>query len=310
MKKRFTVSTAVLSALLIGGLAIALAGAYQQNLERKQQELTLETKATASLDKWRNQKKITSYQTERIADELYARAFGRSASVDDEWRNQEKITPDQIERVADTLHGTASEYGAAEDVKYAEEFRDAVNSAFVTTTNQAPASKQMIRFNKVWNITSSASLETILKRHGATEVSINNRLDSVDRDVCVYASYPNGIISEFRFGIASEEDDLLLDGVRFYTGHLSRASFTPIMDSKWDKKYSFDGVMTDPDENGSYDVIECEDIPIYTHENGCHGKTKRYRIFIPQTFESIIMKQLVDRYVNLENVSLESAPEI
>lgn len=37
MKKRFTVSTAVLSALLIGGLAIALAGAYQQNLERKQQ---------------------------------------------------------------------------------------------------------------------------------------------------------------------------------------------------------------------------------------------------------------------------------
>lgn len=310
MKKRFTISTAVLSALLIGGLAIALAGAYQQNLERKQQELTLETKATASLDKWRNQKKITSYQTERIADELYARAFGRSASVDDEWRNQEKITPDQIERVADTLHGTASEYGAAEDVKYAEEFRDAVNSAFVTTTNQAPASKQMIRFNKVWNITSSASLETILKRHGATEVSINNRLDSVDRDVCVYASYPNGIISEFRFGIASEEDDLLLDGVRFYTGHLSRASFTPIMDSKWDKKYSFDGVMTDPDENGSYDVIECEDIPIYTHENGCHGKTKRYRTFIPQTFESVIMKQLVDRYVNLENVSLESAPEI
>ena len=310
MKKRFTVSTAVLSALLIGGLAIALAGAYQQNLERKQQELTLETKATASLDKWRNQKKITSYQTERIADELYARAFGRSASVDDEWRNQEKITPDQIERVADTLHGTASEYGAAEDVKYAEDFRDAVNSAFVTTTNQAPASKQMIRFNKVWNITSSASLETILKRHGATEVSINNRLDSVDRDVCVYASYPNGIISEFRFGIASEEDDLLLSNVRFYTGHLSRKSFTPIMDSKWDKKYSFDGVMTDPDENGSYDVIECEDIPIYTHENGCHGKTKRYRIFIPQTFESVIMKQLVDRYVNLENVSLESAPEI
>lgn len=310
MKKRFTVSTAVLSALLIGGLAIALAGAYQQNLERKQQELTLETKATASLDKWRNQKKITSYQTERIADELYARAFGRSASVDDEWRNQEKITPDQIERVADTLHGTASEYGAAEDVKYAEEFRDAVNSAFVTTTNQAPASKQMIRFNKVWNITSSASLETILKRHGATEVSINNRLDSVDRDVCVYASYPNGIISEFRFGIASEEDDLLLDGVRFYTGHLSRASFTPIMDSKWDKKYSFDGVMTDPDENDSYDVIECDDIPIYTHENGCHGKIKKYRIFIPQTFESVIMKQLVDRYVNLENVSLESAPEI
>lgn len=168
----------------------------------------------------------------------------------------------------------------------------------------------MIRFNKVWNITSSASLETILKRHGATEVSINNRLDSVDRDVCVYASYPNGIISEFRFGIASEEDDLLLDGVRFYTGHLSRASFTPIMDSKWDKKYSFDGVMTDPDENGSYDVIECEDFPIYTHENGCHGKTKRYRIFIPQTFESVIMKQLVDRYVNLENVSLEIAPEI
>ena len=310
MKKRFTVSTAVLSALLIGGLAIALSGAYQQNLERKQQELTLETKATASLDKWRNQKKITSYQTERIADELYARAFGRSASVDDEWRNQEKITPDQIERVADTLHGTASEYGAAEDVKYAEEFRDAVNSAFVTTTNQTPASKQMIRFNKVWNITSSASLETILKRHGATEVSINNRLDSVDRDVCVYASYPNGIISEFRFGIASEEDDLLLDGVRFYAGHLSRASFTPIMDSKWDKKYSFDGVMTDPDENGSYDVIECEDFPIYTHENGCHGKIKKYRIFIPQTFESVIMKQLVDRYVNLENVSLESAPEI
>ena len=310
MKKRFTVSTAVLSALLIGGLAIALAGAYQQNLERKQQELTMEAKATASLDKWRNQKKITSYQTERIADELYARAFGRSASVDDEWRNQEKITPDQIERVADTLYGTASEYGAAEDVKYAEEFRDAVNSAFVTTTNQTPASKQMIRFNKVWNITSSASLETILKRHGATEVSINNRLDSVDRDVCVYASYPNGIISEFRFGIASEEDDLLLDGVRFYTGHLSRASFTPIMDSKWDKKYSFDGVMTDPDENASYDVIEYEDIPIYTHENGCHGKIKKYRIFIPQTFESIIMKQLVDRYVNLENVSLESAPEI
>ena len=232
MKKRFTISTAVLSALLIGGLAIALAGAYQQNLERKQQELTMEAKATASLDKWRNQKKITSYQTERIADELYARAFGRSASVDDEWRNQEKITPDQIERVADTLYGTASEYGAAEDVKYAEEFRDAVNSAFVTTTNQTPASKQMIRFNKVWNITSSASLETILKRHGATEVSINNRLDSVDRDVCVYASYPNGIISEFRFGIASEEDDLLLDGVRFYAGHLSRASFTPIMDSK------------------------------------------------------------------------------
>ena len=310
MKKRFTISTAVLSALLIGGLAMALAGAYQQNLERKQQELTLETKATASLDKWRNQKKITSYQTERIADELYARAFGRSASVDDEWRNQEKITSDQIESLADTLYETASKYGAAEDIKYAEEFRDAVNSAFVTTTNQTPASKRMIRFNKVWNITSSASLETILKRHGATEVSINNRLDSVDRDVCVYASYPNGIISEFRFGIASEEDDLLLDGVRFYTGHLSRASFTPIMDSKWDKKYSFDGVMTDPDENGSYDVIECEDIPIYTHENGCHGKTKRYRIFIPQTFESVIMKQLVDRYVNLENVSLESTPEI
>lgn len=310
MKKRFTVSTAVLSALLIGGLAIALAGAYQQNLERKQQELTMEAKATASLDKWRNQKKITSYQTERIADELYARAFGRSASVDDEWRNQEKITPDQIERVADTLYGTASKYGAAEDVKYAEEFRDAIYSEFVSTTNQTPASKRMIRFNKVWNITSSASLETILKRHGATEVSINNRLDSVDRDVCVYASYPNGIISEFRFGIASEEDDLLLSNVRFYTGHLSRKSFTPIMDSKWDKKYSFDGVMTDPDENGSYDVIECEDIPIYTHENGCHGKTKRYRIFIPQTFESVIMKQLVDRYVNLENVSLESAPEI
>lgn len=270
----------------------------------------MEAKATASLDKWRNQKKITSYQTERIADELYARAFGRSASVDDEWRNQEKITPDQIESLADTLYGTASKYGAAEDVKYAEEFRDAVNSAFVTTTNQTPASKQMIRFNKVWNITSSASLETILERYGATEVSINNRLDSVDRDVCVYASYPNGIISEFRFGIASEEDDLLLDGVRFYTGHLSRASFTPIMDSKWDKKYSFDGVMTDPDENGSYDVIECDDIPIYTHENGCHGKIKKYRIFIPQTFESVIMKQLVDRYVNLENVSLESAPEI
>lgn len=310
MKKRFTVSTAVLSALLIGGLAIALAGAYQQNLERKQQELTMEAKATASLDKWRNQKKITSYQTERIADELYARAFGRSASVDDEWRNQEKITPDQIERVADTLYGTASKYGAAEDVKYAEEFRDAIYSEFVPTTNQTPASKRMIRFNKVWNITSSASLETILKRHGATEVSINNRLDSVDRDVCVYASYPNGIISEFRFGIASEEDDLLLSSVRFYTGHLSRKSFTPIMDSKWDKKYSFDGVMTDPDENGSYDVIECEDFPIYTHENGCHGKTKKYRIFIPQTFESVIMKQLVDRYVNLENVSLESAPEI
>lgn len=282
MKKRFTISTVVLSALLIGGLAMALAGAYQQNLERKQQELTmeamdLEAKATASFD---------------------------------EWRNQEKITPDQLERVADTLYGTASEYGAAEDVKYAEEFRDAVNSAFVTTTNQTPASKRMIRFNKVWNITSSASLETILKRHGATEVSINNRLDSVDRDVCVYASYPNGIISEFRFGIASEEDDLLLSSVRFYTGHLSRKSFTPIMDSKWDKKYSFDGVMTDPDENGSYDVIECEDFPIYTHENGCHGKTKKYRIFIPQTFESVIMKQLVDRYVNLENVSLESAPEI
>lgn len=282
MKKRFTVSTAVLSALLIGGLAIALAGAYQQNLERKQQELTMEAMALEA----------------------------RATALDDEWRNQEMITPDQLERVADTLYATASKYGAAEDVKYAEEFRDAVNSAFVTTTNQTSASKQMIRFNKVWNITSSASLETILKRHGATEVSINNRLDSVDRDVCVYASYPNGIISEFRFGIASEEDDLLLDGVRFYTGHLSRASFTPIMDSKWDKKYSFDGVMTDPDENGSYDVIECEDIPIYTHENGCHGKTKRYRIFIPQTFESVIMKQLVDRYVNLENVSLESAPEI
>lgn len=282
MKKRFTVSTAVLSALLIGGLAIALAGAYQQNLERKQQELTMEAMALEA----------------------------RATALDDEWRNQEMITPDQIESLADKLYGAASEYGAAEDVKYAEEFRDAVNSAFVTTTNQTPASKQMIRFNKVWNITSSASLETILKRHGATEVSINNRLDSVDRDVCVYASYPNGIISEFRFGIASEEDDLLLDGVRFYTGHLSRASFTPIMDSKWDKKYSFDGVMTDPDENGSYDVIECEDIPIYTHENGCHGKTKRYRIFIPQTFESVIMKQLVDRYVNLENVSLESAPEI
>jgi len=310
MKKRFTVSNVVLSALLIGSLAMALAGAYQQNLERKQQELTMEAKATAYSDEWRNQKKITPYQTERIADELYARAFGRSASVDDEWRNQEKITPDQIERVADTLYGTASEYGAAEDVKYAEEFRDAIYSEFVPTTNQTPASKRMIRFNKVWNITSSASLETILKRHGATEVSINNRLDSVDRDVCVYASYPNGIISEFRFGIASEEDDLLLDGVRFYTGHLSRASFTPIMDSKWDKKYSFDGVMTDPDENGSYDVIECEDFPIYTHENGCHGKTKKYRIFIPQTFESVIMKQLVDRYVNLENVSLESAPEI
>lgn len=282
MKKRFTVSTAALSALLIGGLAMALAGAYQQNLERKQQELTMEAMALEA----------------------------RTTALDDEWRNQEKITPDQIERVADKLYETASKYGAAEDVKYAEEFRDAVNSAFVTTTNQTPASKRMIRFNKVWNITSSASLETILKRHGATEVSINNRLDSVDRDVCVYASYPNGIISEFRFGIASEEDDLLLDGVRFYTGHLSRASFTPIMDSKWDKKYSFDGVMTDPDENGSYDVIECEDFPIYTHENGCHGKTKRYRIFIPQTFESVIMKQLVDRYVNLENVSLESAPEI
>ena len=299
MKKRFTVSTAVLSALLIGGLAIALAGAYQQNLERKQQELAMEAKATDFLD---------------------------------DWHKQEKMTPDQFMRVADTLYETASKYGAAEDVKYAEEFRDAIYSkfvtttnqtpaskrmirdaiysAFVTTTNQTPASKRMIRFNKVWNITSSASLETILKRHGATEVSINNRLDSVDRDVCVYASYPNGIISEFRFGIASEEDDLLLDGVRFYTGHLSRASFTPIMDSKWDKKYSFDGVMTDPDENGSYDVIECEDIPIYTHENGCHGKIKKYRIFIPQTFESIIMKQLVDRYVNLENVSLESAPEI
>ena len=282
MKKRFTVSTAVLSALLIGGLAIALAGAYQQNLERKQQELTMEAMALEA----------------------------RATALDDEWRNQEKITPDQLIRVADTLYATASKYGAAEDVKYAEEFRDAVNSAFVTTTNQTPASKQMIRFNKVWNITSSASLETILKRHGVIEVSINNRLDSVDRDVCVYASYPNGIISEFRFGIASEEDDLLLDRVRFYAGHLSRASFTPIMDSKWDKKYSFDGVMTDPDENGSYDVIECEDIPIYTHENGCHGKTKRYRIFIPQTFESVIMKQLVDRYVNLENVSLESAPEI
>lgn len=310
MKKRFTVSNVVLSALLIGSLAMALAGAYQQNLERKQQELTMEAKATAYSDEWRNQKKITPYQAERIADELYARAFERSDAVDDEWHKQEMITPDQLERVADTLYGTASEYGAAEDVKYAEEFRDAVNSAFVTTTNQAPASKQMIRFNKVWNITSSASLETILKRHGATEVSINNRLDSVDRDVCVYASYPNGIISEFRFGIASEEDDLLLSSVRFYTGHLSRKSFTPIMNSKWDKKYSFDGVMTDPDENGSYDVIECEDFPIYTHENGCHGKTKKYRIFIPQTFESVIMKQLVDRYVNLENVSLESAPEI
>lgn len=282
MKKRFTVSTAVLSALLIGGLAMALAGAYQQNLERKQQELTMEAMALEA----------------------------RATALDDEWRNQEKITSDQIESLADTLYETASKYGAAEDIKYAEEFRDAVNSAFVTTTNQTPASKRMIRFNKVWNITSSASLETILKRHGATEVSINNRLDSVDRDVCVYASYPNGIISEFRFGIASEEDDLLLDGVRFYTGHLSRASFTPIMDSKWDKKYSFDGVMTDPDENDSYDVIECDDIPIYTHENGCHGKIKKYRIFIPQTFESVIMKQLVDRYVNLENVSLESAPEI
>ena len=282
MKKRFTVSTAVLSALLIGGLAIALAGAYQQNLERKQQELTMEAMALEA----------------------------RATALDDEWRNQEMITPDQLERVADTLYATASKYGAAEDVKYAEEFRDAINSSFTTTTNQTPASKQMIRFNKVWNITSSASLETILKRHGATEVSINNRLDSVDRDVCVYASYPNGIISEFRFGIASEEDDLLLNRVRFYAGHLSRASFTPIMDSKWDKKYSFDGVMTDPDENGSYDVIECEDFPIYTHENGCHGKTKKYRIFIPQTFESVIMKQLVDRYVNLENVSLDSAPEI
>lgn len=282
MKKRFTVSTAVLSTLLIGGLAIALAGAYQQNLERKQQELTMEAMALEA----------------------------RATALDDEWRNQEMLTPYQIESLADTLYETASKYGAAEDIKYAEEFRDAVNSAFVPTTNQTPASKRMIRFNKVWNITSSASLETILKRHGATEVSINNRLDSADRDVCVYASYPNGIISEFRFGIASEEDDLLLDGVRFYTGHLSRTSFTPIMDSKWDKKYSFDGVMTDPDENGSYDVIECEDFLIYTHENGCHGKTKRYRIFIPQTFESVIMKQLVDRYVNLENVSLESAPEI
>lgn len=282
MKKRFTVSTVVLSALLIGGLAIALAGAYQQNLERKQQELTMEAMALEA----------------------------RATALDDEWRNQKMITPDQIESLADKLYGAASEYGAAEDIKYAEEFRDAVNAAFVPTTSKVQASKQMIRFNKVWNITSSASLETILKRHGATEVSINNRLDSVDRDVCVYASYPNGIISEFRFGIASEEDDLLLSNVRFYTGHLSRKSFTPIMDSKWDKKYSFDGVMTDPDENGSYDVIECEDIPIYTHENGCHGKTKRYRIFIPQTFESVIMKQLVDRYVNLENVSLESAPEI
>lgn len=282
MKKRFTMSNVVLSALLIGSLAMALAGAYQQNLERKQQELTMEAMALEA----------------------------RATALDNEWRNQEMITPYQIESLADTLYATASEYGAAEDVKYAEEFRDAVNSAFVTTTNQTPASKQMIRFNKVWNITSSVSLEAILKRHGATEVSINNRLDSVDRDVCVYASYPNGIISEFRFGIASEEDDLLLSSVRFYTGHLSRKSFTPIMDSKWDKKYSFDGVMTDPDENGSYDVIECEDFPIYTHENGCHGKTKRYRIFIPQTFESVIMKQLVDRYVNLENVSLESAPEI
>lgn len=282
MKKRFTVSTAVLSALLIGGLAMALAGVYQQNLERKQQELAMEA---------------MNLET-------------RATALDDEWRNQEMITPDRIERIADTLYTTASEYGAAEDIKYAEEFRDAIYSSFAPTTGQIPASKQMIRFNKVWNITSSASLETILKRHGATEVSINNRLDSVDRDVCVYASYPNGIISEFRFGIASEEDDHLLSNVRFYTGHLSRKSFTPIMDSKWGKKYSFDGVMTDPDENGSYDVIECEDIPIYTHENGCHGKTKRYRIFIPQTFESVIMKQLVDRYVNLENVSLESAPEI
>ena len=282
MKKRSTVTNAVFSALLIGGLAMALAGAYQQNLERKQQELTMEVMAMEA--------KATAYS--------------------DEWRNQEMIAPDQIESLADTLYATASEYGAAEDIKYAEEFRDAVNAAFVPTTGQTQVSKRIIRFKKVWNITSSASLETILKRHGATEVIINNRLDSVDRDVCVYASYPNGIISEFRFGIASEEDDLLLNGVRFYTGHLSRASFTPIMDSKWDKKYSFDGVMTDPDENGSYDVIECEDIPIYTHENGCHGKTKKYRIFIPQTFESVIMKQLVDRYVNLENVSLESAPEI
>ena len=282
MKKRFTVSTAVLSALLIGGLAIALAGAYQQNLERKQQELTMEVMALEA----------------------------RATALDDEWRNQKMLTPYQIESLADTLYETASKYGAAEDVKYAEEFRDAVNSAFVTTTSKVQVSNQMIRFKKVWNISSNASLEAILKRHGATEVSVNNRLDSVDRDVCVYASYPNGIISEFRFSIASEEDDLLLNRVRFYAGHLSRASFTPIMDSKWDKKYSFDGVMTDPDENGSYDVIECEDIPIYTHENGCHGKTKRYRIFIPQTFESVIMKQLVDRYVNLENVSLESAPEI
>ena len=277
MKKRFTISTVVLSALLTGGLAIALAGAYQQNLERKQQELTLEAKATDFLD---------------------------------DWHKQEKMTPDQLMRVADTFYETASKYGAAEDVKYAEEFRDAIYSKFVTTTNQTQASKQMIRFNKVWNISSSASLEAILKRHGATEVSINNRLDSVDRDVCVYASYPNGIISEFRFGIASEEDDLLLDEVRFYTGHLSGISLTPIMDSKWDKKYGFDGVMNDPDENGSYDVIECEDFPIYTHEKGCHGKVKKYRVFIPQTFENIIMKQLVDRYVNLENVSLESAPEI
>lgn len=113
MKKRFTISTAVLSALLIGGLAMALAGAYQQNLERKQQELTME------------------------AMNLEARA----TALDDEWRNQEKITPDQLMRVADTLYTTASEYGAAEDIKYAEEFRDAVNSAFVTTTNQTPASK-------------------------------------------------------------------------------------------------------------------------------------------------------------------------
>lgn len=282
MKKRFTVTNTVLSALLIGGLAMALAGAYQQNLERKQQELTMEAMALEA----------------------------RATALDDEWRNQEMITPYQIESLADTLYATASEYGAAEDVKYAEEFRDAVNSAFVPTTSKVQVSKQMIRFKKVWNISSSASLEAILKRHGATEVSVNNRLGSVDRDVCVYASYPNGIISEFHFGVASEEDDLLLDGVRFYTGHLSGISLTPIMDSKWDKKYGFDGVMNDPDENGSYDVIECEDIPIYTHENGCHGKTKRYRIFIPQTFESVIMKQLVDRYVNLENVSLESAPEI
>ena len=134
MKKRFTVSTVVLSALLIGGLAIALAGAYQQNLERKQQELTMEAMALEA----------------------------RATALDDEWRNQKMITPDQIESLADKLYGAASEYGAAEDVKYAEEFRDAVNSAFVTTTNQTPASKQMIRFNKVWNITSSASLETIL----------------------------------------------------------------------------------------------------------------------------------------------------